>query len=472
VSQPTVFRRLLPHVAVLSGAVSVVLALAAPASAHTAAPASAHTAASGGTWQPAQEVAGNLNVGGSAQVNDLSCGSSGNCAAGGYYSLKSFHLQAFVVSEVNGAWQPAQQIPGLGTQGAGIEAVSCAPKGNCSAGGYYFGPSGSTKSQQAFLVSEVNGTWGKPEEVPGLAKIDSGGAIVQAMACASAGNCSASGFYIAKSGGTQAFVVDEVNGTWRTAEEIPGLGALVGTGTAEPQSVSCASAGNCAVAGLYFEKAVPGQGFVADEVNGTWRTAQEITGPGTLGAGLESVSCPSAGNCGAGGTYNFKNGNQQPFVVNEVNGTWGKAEAVPGAGVPQTGGGSVTSVSCSSAGNCSASGSVSSGSSGPAGFVVDEVNGTWQTLQKVSGVFSLGTVSCGSAGNCSAGGFSPGDNSHAVFVNEVNGTWGKAQPVSGLTMPDGASIYIVSCAAAGRCSAGGVTPAKGSDLEAIVANET
>jgi hypothetical protein len=104
--------------------------------------------------------------------------------------------------------------------------------------------------------------------------------------------------------------------------------------------------------------------------------------------------------------------------------------------------------------------------------------GTWQPAQVVAGALNVGgraqvnDLSCGSAGNCSAGGFSTASNAQAVVVNEVNGAWSKAQLVPGLSKLYGSQIFTVSCAAASRCSAGGVTGAKGSDLEAIVANET
>src|SRR5208282_6691446 len=44
-----------------------------------------------------------LNRGGDAEVTSLSCGSAGNCAAGGSYSSNG-DQQAFVVSERNGSW--------------------------------------------------------------------------------------------------------------------------------------------------------------------------------------------------------------------------------------------------------------------------------------------------------------------------------------------------------------------------------
>src|SRR5215472_14787617 len=96
-------------VKVLAGAAAVWWA--APM-AVTAAPA-AGAIARVGTWHTAIEVPGlgSLNKGagreGGAQVSSLSCGSPGNCAAGGFYRDRSGHGQAFVVSERNGVWGKA-----------------------------------------------------------------------------------------------------------------------------------------------------------------------------------------------------------------------------------------------------------------------------------------------------------------------------------------------------------------------------
>jgi hypothetical protein len=62
--------------------------------------------------------------------------------------------------------------------------------------------------------------------------------------------------------------------------------------------------------------------FVVSEVNGTWHDATQLPGTAALNAGgiaaVDSVSCASAGNCSAGGGYLDANGNQQAFVVSET----------------------------------------------------------------------------------------------------------------------------------------------------------
>src|SRR5216683_3050259 len=90
------------------------------------------------------------------------------------------------------------------------------------------------------------GVWGKAEEVPGLAALNTGGfAEVTSVSCARAGNCSAGGRYTDGPRSRQGFGVGEAGGVWGKAEEVPGLAALNTGGFAEVTSVSCARAGNC-----------------------------------------------------------------------------------------------------------------------------------------------------------------------------------------------------------------------------------
>jgi hypothetical protein len=116
-------------------------------------------------------------------------------------------------------------------------------------------------------------------------------------------------------------VVSEVDGTWHSAVEVPGTAALNVGGGAGVESVSCASAGNCSAGGSYANEFGHGQAFVVSEVNGTWQTAVQVTGATTAyddgSAALESVSCAAPGNCSAGGYYIDSSGNHQAFIVGE-----------------------------------------------------------------------------------------------------------------------------------------------------------
>ena len=105
-------------------------------------------------------------------------------------------------------------------------------------------------------------------------------------------------------------------------------------------SVDCPSAGNCSAGGPY----APGsnnhsagrEAFLVSEKHGVWGQARKIAGLAKLNtgggdggpdAGFGQISCSSAGNCLAAGSYDGKKGTE-PFTVTEQHGTWGPARRI------------------------------------------------------------------------------------------------------------------------------------------------
>jgi hypothetical protein len=422
---------------VLVAAASFVLATGAGVAA--GAGMTAPTSGPSGSWGTAEAVPGttsSLN----SQVNSVSCASPGNCAAGGSYRTIS-GPQAFVVNEKNGTWGTALEVPGtdaLNTFGdATVAAISCSSPGNCGAGGFYSIDGGSS----AFVVDEKNGTWQTAIQVPGITALDSNGlGHLTSVSCASPGNCSAGGFYLVGIS-VQPFVVTETKGTWGNAAAVPGTGS---TDNSQVDSVSCASPGNCVAGGGAFQTTPgDGQAFVVTETGGTWSTAQVVPGTAALNtfgdAATASVSCTSAGNCSAGGYYSDSSGFHEAFVVTETAGIWGTALQVP---LGTETGSQITSVSCTSAGNCGAGGGyVQLADVGDQAFVLSETHGTWHTPHLVGPVnenvpadAEISAVSCPAAGDCAAVGFTfTGSNKdHLFVVGETGGIWGAAQNIPGL----------------------------------------
>jgi hypothetical protein len=481
---------------VVAAAAACVAVVAGSGAAVAGTHAAARSAATGSTWGSAEKVRGlaALNQGGKASVSSVSCASAGNCSAGGTYTDGSGHIQAFVVSQANGTWGKAKEVPGFAILNVGKWAmfggVSCASAGNCSAGGAYTDGSG---HRQGFVVSQVNGIWRKAKTVAGAAALNQGG--VSSVSCASAGNCSAVGSASFELKGS--FIVSQKNGIWGKAEQVPGLAALSGGGASGVNSVSCALAGNCSAVGIYIDGSGHVLPFVVSKKKGTWRKAEEVPGTAALnqflgGATAVSVSCASAGNCSAGGYYaggcgcgDF--GSRLPFVVTEKNGIWGTAEEVPG-GIFGPDYSAITSVSCASAGNCSAGGYYLDGTDTGCcyqAFVVTQVNGIWGTAEEVPGTAALdagedaglNSVSCAPAGGCSAGGhYTDGSGlAQAYIVNERNGTWRTAEEIPGtaaLNQGGNAGLTSVSCAPAGGCSAGGYYTDGSGHTQAFVVSKT
>jgi hypothetical protein len=131
----------------------------------------------------------------------------------------------------------------------------------------------------------------------------------------------------------QAFVVGEKNGTWGRAQPVRGLAARNTGRNAQIVSVSCTTAGNCSAGGDYSGR---GSGvFVVSQKNGAWGTATPVPGLNRLGGDilLQSLSCASAGNCSAGGEYDVGGCcSELAFVASEQHGRWGRAQPVRGLG--------------------------------------------------------------------------------------------------------------------------------------------
>lgn len=375
------------------------------------------------SWGSAIEVPGiaSLNAGGNAGVVSVSCPGAGTCTAGGYYSdgLGGSGLQAFVADETGGAWGNAIEVPGtaaLNVVGdASVISVSCPSAGNCAAGGYFRNGSFNTN---AFLVDEKNGVWGNAGQVPGITGLDAGSTSeVSSISCASAGNCAAGGRYYAN--GFHAWVATEKNGVWGNAIEVPGTPALRGNGSGaytDLNSISCGSPGNCAAGGQYYDGQF--RAWVATETKGVWQNAKQVPGTAALNVGghaqVNSVSCVTASFCEAGGVYTDATSNTQAFVVgSNQHGVWGKAHVLPGT---------------------------------PAAL-------------KTAGFANLTSLSCASPGNCSAGGDeTTPDGDQAFVASSKMGTWSKAKEVPGIAALDnnsGSKVLSISCAGAGNCAATG-----------------
>jgi hypothetical protein len=415
-----------------------------------------------GTWGTAVEVPGfaSVSTGAGAVVNTISCSSDGNCGAIGEYTDASNYTQAYVANETNGTWGNAIEVPGIAALNWGgavgdVLVIACASTGNCSAGGTY---TDLAKNTQAFVVNETNGTWGTAIEVPGTAALNAdGAAIMTSIACSSTGNCAGAGVYADSSVNIQTFVVNETNGTWGTAVEMPGLAALNSGGYGLPVQMSCSSAGNCGVGGSYTDSSNNTQAFVVNETNGTWGTAIEIPGIAQLNAGgagiVFSIACNSSGNCSAGGYYTDSSNNNQAFVVNETNGTWGTAIEVRGTAALNAGGSAgVLTLACGSVGNCSAGGNYTDSLGNSQGFIVNETNGTWAAAIEIAGLgtlnagqdASLSGISCNVDGSCSAGGYytDVSTNPQGFFVSAVADIFVPGSPSIRATSPSKGVIAV------------------------------
>jgi hypothetical protein len=449
----------------------------------------AGTGGSGGTWGSARELPGlaSLNVNGFASVASVSCATPASCGAGGFYSDANGQQQPFVASGRNGRWRTIE-VPVIGllnTEVGDTVSVSCATASSCSAGGFYTDDS---NRMQAFVVTERNGGWGSGQGIPGLLALNAGGdAQINSVSCWAAGSCLAGGYYTDQSNHQQGFAVVERNGVWGSAQEIPGLARLNSGGSAQTWAVSCAANG-CTAAGWYADSAGHRQAFVASERSGKWSEAAAVPRLARLNRGgfadVVSVSCPTAVSCGATGLYTDSRGHIQSFVVTRKGGRWGSALEIPGLARLNVGGDAESSsVSCWTAGGCSVAGVYTDASGNQQPFTVTELGNSWARAAELPGIARLdrgesggiNSVSC-VKGTCAAGGgYQHGSMAEAYVVTGRNGHWGRVLPVPGFaglnTGQDGV-LYALSCAAVSHCTAVGVYEVHHeSDVQGFVVSE-
>jgi hypothetical protein len=418
-------------------------------------------------------------------ISSVSCASAGNCSAVGTYLDSSGIAQGLLLAETAGKWGPGVEaaLPANAVAGGKLGSVSCASAGNCSAVGLYNFDVGSG-GNEAVLLTETAGVWGTGVEAVPPPNADTGPdqyVSLWSVSCASAGNCSAVGDYNSKSG-SDGLLLTETAGNWEAGVEAvlpPGI-----EGLARLDGVSCASAGDCTAIGYTIDASANWHGLLLTETDGTWAAGVEAVLPANAVATgmdmyLTSISCASAGNCSAVGLYNIGLGRDgagsEALLLTETAGVWatGVEAALPAnAGVGDIGedDASLQSISCSSAGTCTAVGDYFDNSDHDHGMLLTETNGTWaagieaalpaNAVTTGQRVF-LTSVSCASAGNCSAvGSYRAHKNSlysasHGLLLTENAGRWATGVEAAIPGNRDASDLASISCPSAQSCSAVG-----------------
>jgi hypothetical protein len=376
-----------------------------------------------------------------------------------------------------------------------LPALSCPSAGNCSAGGAYSDGAGNV---QGLLLNEVKGVWRAPTRLLPPSQADKDPSLtINALSCATAGNCAAVGSFDDTHNNSQSFVANEVDGVWKRAQEVSlPSGAGVSVQNSEVHSVDCWSPGDCSAIGSYLDNTSPSgyaQGLEVNEVHGVWGRARETVLPSNANADpyvdINQVACTHGGNCVAVGSYIGVGSATEGLVVTETNGVWESATAtvLPGnaSAYPS---GLVSEVACVSTGNCTAIGTYTNASGDVEGMTLTETRSVWAralAMAMPSGAatsphtffYGYGGLDCASVGNCSAGGqYLDGSGEYqGFFIDEVNGAWRQATelvlPTGALMAGKNGGVVAVSCRSEGNCSAGAAYLDGSSEYQALVVNE-
>jgi hypothetical protein len=131
-------------------------------------------------------------------------------------------------------------------------------------------------------------------------------------------------------------------------------------------AISCASAGDCSAVGSYTDTSGRDRLVLLTESAGSWSPGIRGSIPADAtknkddGPYLGSISCPSAGNCVAAGAYSRPGDEGTPLLLTETNGVWARGI---GVALPRNADASYqyasATVSCASIQSCRAVGSYS-----------------------------------------------------------------------------------------------------------------
>jgi hypothetical protein len=314
----------------------------------------------------------------------------------------------------------------------------------------------------AALVASVGlagaaSTWGNAQPVSGFTAMGGTGLSAGSLViCSAPGECMALGEY--EVGGVfHAFKALEANGVWSAASTIPSIDTLSAGRDVEFEAYGCASQNSCVAAGGYGD-GIGSSSFVYDPATDT---AIEIPGLAALNVDhystVSSISCSSPGNCSLVGTYDDLSQFSQAFTADQVGGVWQNASSVAGT----TSGSTLQSVSCWADGECVAIGDVVNGSINEP-IVVTRTGGTWGAAVTVPGISGLSTnggvgleISCSAGPVCFAAGLANSPSVTVVFVTSyANGTWSDASqlpafPELGNSLIAG--VHGLSCWTPGNC---------------------
>jgi hypothetical protein len=371
----------------------------------------------------------------SAGLNAVSCSSATSCEAVGFYVDNSGEW--ILADRWNGTSWHLQSVPRQsGSTLNRLVGISCAAATSCEAVGSSHDGSGNA----AGLAASWNGVSWQLQTMPDPMLPDS-------VSCTSPTFCEAVGPAAAATW----------NGTsWQSQSfPVPNGASIVNVG-----GVSCVSAVSCEAVGSYQVTPCCNYVALAASWDGNSWTLQATPSPArAMFAGLNAVSCVTAGACEAGGYFELERTGS--FVGPTVRGlaeiwngsSWQHQRIVQPASATSN---SLGAVSCVSANRCEAVGSHLGGSGSLIGLA-EAWNGARWRIQKTPDPshelnaihLSLNAVSCVAARFCIAAGESSA-NPQPVETEMWNGSSWQPQP-----FPRPIPLTSVSCTSVDFCMAVG-----------------
>ena len=382
----------------------------------------ASAAPSAPIWSPTSPYGGwHSETGFETLFLGTSCASAGDCVAAGVTKppgvTRLTEEIPVIAVESNGAWGGIIPVTLSGQGGGRLQSVSCAGPTSCVAvGRQAIGSEANPEPSPLIVPISLSGGVGTPGTPVALTPPSDaeaeGEAVLNGVSCPNVGNCTAVGSYEGPGGKGEAMIaVGSGSGAWSTT------GPITAPPAAEEeivlQAISCPSIGACEAVGRYQDSSSDYHSWAVSVTAGTAGQPEPVMPPpdfvpGASETGLVTISCPSAGVCTAGGDYSFGLGGagMAPTVVSITAGTPGLAVklAIPASGLPEAAESAlVNAISCSDAIDCVIAGTDVAPI--PVPVVGAETGASWSSLSPLplgSGASGgvAAALSCTSAEDC------------------------------------------------------------------------
>lgn len=302
------------------------------------------------TWNGARwALQATPNPAGAALASSLaavSCPSARSCTAVGDYFGAAGHFVTLAEAQTGTRWNIQPTPDPAGSTGSYLTGVSCPSSRACIAVGY----SVDHRGHDLTLAETWNGTRWRIQATPVL--VGATGSQLSAVSCSPAHTCTAVGY--SESGDRRKALIEAWDGTrWRIQPASSPAGSLGSLLT----GVSCTAPGACTAVG-YTALSAGREAALAEARVGTRWHIQPTPTPGrdNFSVLLPAVSCTVPRACTAVGSSQHDDDSQPSAFAEAWDGARWSIQSIP---VPAgTVSSSLSGVSCSSAGPCTAVGAV------------------------------------------------------------------------------------------------------------------
>ncbi|HTT53710.1 MAG TPA: hypothetical protein VMH35_20130 [Streptosporangiaceae bacterium] len=370
------------------------------------------------------------------------------------------------------AWRLARTAPPQPPAVAGpfvtdIAGVACPTVLECVAGGYYYD---SSDTFRGLLLTGHGSSWTAAQAAVPAGAATRPQPIISGVACPSAGECVAVGSYQDSSGNSQGLLLTGHGSSW-TAARAPVPPGAAGNSGVTITEIACPSAGECVAVGFWVDSSLNSHLFLLTMRGSSWTAATAPLPAGasaSYGAGVSVLACPSATACTAAGSYNDSSGTAHLFLLTMGGSSWTAATTALPAGAPAIPYIFIEGIACRSAAVCIATGWYGDANAPPAGnqgLLLTQHGSSWTaaTAPLPGGITapytSVWAAACSAGAGCVAVGdyqVSPASSGGLLLTRQQTSWTAATAPVpAGAAANPLSSIMAVACPPAGTCTAGG-----------------